>query len=531
MVLNHHLGKMKKNSPKKWDLRHDRSYQRKSLKWLMIMVWLALFVGACTTLQPVQLPDEHTPVPSDAPLWKSLEETRSDNWFVLLNDGKNALDWRLVAIDSAVDSIDLQTFLWDFDTAGSLILDRLVAAADRGVVVRILIDDTFLISENRLLVALAKHSNIEYRVFNPFKQRANDFLSRQLLNLNEFHRLDHRMHNKAMIVDNRIAIVGGRNLADEYFGLHSEANFRDLELLVGGPIVREISASFDDYFNDDWSLPIDTVTHIKPNYFALDEARHARDPGVYDYEEKPEQARRHFWEKAAREAFQGDAFLFVDKPPVKNPAAKESEPVQLARRLIELVDNAEEEILIISAYLIPSVDLEGAIERAVQRGVDVRILTNSIRSNNHLAAHSAYRKHINELLEDGAKLHEVRVDARDRHFYMFPPTDKKSLALHAKALVIDQEKVFIGSANLDPRSLRHNTEMGLLVFSESLNAEVRSMVERDFSQANAWHLRFDEEGNVIWVSGNVVLTSQPADSFMQRIEDWFFMHLPIEDEL
>jgi putative cardiolipin synthase len=339
------------------------------------------------------------------------------------------------------------------------------------------------------------------------------------------------MHNKAMIVDNRIAIVGGRNLADEYFGLHSEANFRDLELLAGGPIVQEISTSFDDYFNDDWSLPIDMVTHIEPNYVDLYAARHVRDPGVYEYEEKSEEAKWELWEKAVREAFQGDAFLFVDKPPVENPVADESAPVQLAKRLIELLDKAEEEILIISAYLIPSINLEGAIERAVQRGVDVRILTNSIRSNNHLAAHSAYRKHINELLADGAKLHEVRVDARDRDFYMFPPTDKKSLALHAKALVIDKDKVFIGSANLDPRSLRLNTEMGLLVYSEALNAKVRSMVERDFSQANAWHLRFDEEGYVIWVSENVVLTSQPAESFMQRIEDWFFMHLPIEDEM
>jgi putative cardiolipin synthase len=114
---------------------------------------------------------------------------------------------------------------------------------------------------------------------------------------------------------------------------------------------------------------------------------------------------------------------------------------------------------------------------------------------------------------------------------MFPPTDTKSLALHAKALVIDKDKVFIGSANLDPRSLRLNTEMGLLVSSEALNAEVRSMVERDFSQANAWQLKFDENGNVTWVSGNVVLRSQPAASFMQRLEDWFFMHLPIEDEM
>ena len=198
---------------------------------------------------------------------------------------------------------------------------------------------------------------------------------------------------------------------------------------------------------------------------------------------------------------------------------------------MKLFDEAQEEVIIIYAYLKTSIDNEGAVQSAVQRGVEVRILTNSIRSNNHLAAHSAYRKHINEMMADGAELHEVRVDAKDRHLYMFTPTNKKSLALHAKALVIDRDKVFIGSANLDPRSLRLNTEIGLLVYSETLNVEVRSMVERDFSQENAWHLQFDEDGKVIWVSGNVVLTSQPAGSFMQRIEDWFFMHLPIENEM
>jgi len=501
------------------------------MRLFVILTVLTLFVSGCSTLKPVQLPDEYTLPPSDAPLWQSLVEIRPDNWFVLLNDGKSALDWRLTAIDSAVESIDLQTFLWDFDTAGSLILDRLVSAADRGVMVKILVDDTFLISEDQILVGLADHPKIEYRVFNPFKRRASGFVSREILNLNEFQRLDHRMHNKAMIVDNRIAIVGGRNLADEYFGLHSEANFRDLELLVGGPIVREISASFDNYFNDNWSLPIDMLTHIEPNFIDLDSVRHVRDPAVYEYEEVSSEDRRWLWADAVRKAFGGEASLFVDKPPVENPAADSSAPVQLAMQMIELLDEAEKQVLIISAYLIPSIDLEGAIKRTVKRGVDVRILTNSIRSNNHLAAHSAYRKHINELLTDGAKLHEVRVDARDRHLYMFPPTNKKSLALHAKALVIDWDKVFIGSANLDPRSLRLNTEMGLLVYSEALNAEVRSMVESDFSQDNAWHLKLDEDGNIIWVSGNVVLTSQPAGSFMQRIEDWFFMHLPIEDEM
>ena len=311
------------------------------MRLFVILTVLTLFVSGCSTLKPVQLPDEYTLPPSDAPLWQSLTAIRPDNWFMLLNDGKSALDWRLTAIDSAVESIDLQTFLWDFDTTGSLILDRLVSAADRGVMVRILIDDTFLISEDQILVGLADHPKIEYRVFNPFKQRSSGFVSREILNLTEFHRLDHRMHNKAMIVDNQIVIIGGRNLADEYFGLNSEANFRDMELLAGGPIVQEVTASFDDYFNDDWSLPIDMVTHIEPNFIDLDSVRHLRDPGVYEYEDISPEARRLLWEDAVREAFGGEAFLFVDKPPVENPSADSSAPVQLAMQMVELLNEAE----------------------------------------------------------------------------------------------------------------------------------------------------------------------------------------------
>ena len=169
--------------------------------------------------------------------------------------------------------------------------------------------------------------------------------------------------------------------------------------------------------------------------------------------------------------------------------------------------------------------------RALDRGVRVRILTNSIGSNNHLSAHSAYRNHIGTLLENGAELHEVRTDAEDREQYMLSPVDEKRLALHAKALVIDHDKVFVGSANLDPRSLRINTEMGFLVTSEAFNQNLRMALEGDFSTDNAWQLQLQEDGRVFWVAADQTLESQPAESFMQRIEDWFFSHLPIEDEL
>ena len=491
----------------------------------------ATILGACVSIKPVDLPEEVTSEPSSASLWQSLENIRSDNWNLLLNDGATALDWRLTAIDSATQSIDLQTFLWTLDTVGSAVIDHLLVAADRGVRVRLLIDDSFLVAEDELLVALAHHTNIEYRVFNPYKRRSHGFFSREILNLGEFKRLNHRMHNKVMIVDNRAAIVGGRNLADEYFGLHGEANFRDMELLVGGPIVPGLSASFDTYWNDDWSFPIDTISHLEPDYVDLDRARISRNPDELTHRESDADTLAARWEDAVRQALTGEPTLLVDEPPTDNPAAASSAPVQLANQLIDLFDSANEEILIVSAYLIPSPDLEGAVERAVRRGVRVRILTNSIRSNNHLTAHSAYRNHINELMTGGAELHEVRVDARDRPRYMLPPTDEKSLALHAKVLVIDRDRVFIGSANLDPRSMRINTEVGLLVTSPALNERVRSVLEPDFLQVNAWSLQFDDRGHVIWVAEENVQSTQPAASFMQRIEDWFFAHLPIEDQM
>ena len=221
----------------------------------------------------------------------------------------------------------------------------------------------------------------------------------------------------------------------------------------------------------------------------------------------------------------------LDNPPSKYPGNSEEAPVQVAGDLIHLIDGANEEIWLVSAYLIPTPEFELAIERAEQRGVNVHILTNSIRSNNHITAHSAYRKHIRELLDHGADLHEVRVDAKDRGIYMQQPIDTKSLALHAKILVVDHDKVFIGSANFDPRSLRINTEMGLIITSEALNHEVRVAILPDFSPRNAWRLEYSNEGRVQWISDDLTLKKQPAGSFMQRIEDWFFAHLPIEGEM
>ncbi len=223
--------------------------------------------------------------------------------------------------------------------------------------------------------------------------------------------------------------------------------------------------------------------------------------------------------------------LYVDEPPEGNPRNREEAPIQVANELTRLFDAASQEIVIVSAYLIPTPDLEGAVERAIARSVRVRILTNSLRSNNHLTAHSAYRRHIATLLDHGAEVHEVHINAEDRARYMLTPVGRKTLALHAKTLIIDDDQVFVGSANLDPRSLRINTEMGVLINSQAFNQSVREAVEGDFSENNAWRLAVQEDGRIFWVSADETLERQPAGSFMQRIEDWFFSHLPIEGEL
>jgi len=502
----------------------------KTCRSTALPVVLALLAGCATGLQPVEAPVETTPPPAATLQWQYLETVRQDDWFHLLNTGREALDWRLRAIDSAVDSIDLQTFIWDLDGSGEMIRQHLIDAAARGVFVRVLVDDSFILDADEALLRIDAHPGIELKVFNPYERRSSAAGLREILNLGEFHRLDHRMHNKVMVVDNRVALVGGRNLADHYFGYDDTDNFRDLELIAGGAIVQELADGFDAYWNDPWSFPVAQVMEERSGPGSPETVEmKPLDPGAHA--EQTAAARMEDWLALTRSAHTGRAVLLLDAPPDENPADTSDAPVQVGQELIAAIDDARQDVWLISAYLIPTAELEAALQRAVDRGVHVRILTNSISSNNHLTAHSAYRSHVRTLVEMGVEVHEVRDDAEDRDLYIESPVEDKSLCLHAKVLVFDDERVFIGSANLDPRSLRINTEMGLLVESPSLNAELRRALEPDFSLRNAWHVRLDESGKMVWVSDDAVLDHQPEPSFMRRIEDWFLSLLPLEDEL
>jgi len=489
-----------------------------------------LLAGCATGLKPVETPAEFTPPPSQAANWQAIEAARPDDWFRLLNTGDEALDWRLRAIDSAVDSIDLQTFIWDLDGSGELVRQHLLEAAARGVFVRVLVDDSFILDADEALLAIDEHPGIELKVFNPYKRRSSDAGLREILNLGDFHRLDHRMHNKVMVVDDRVAVVGGRNLADHYFGYDAQDNFRDLEVIAGGSVVQALADGFDGYWNDRWSFPVSAVLEARAGPGAP-KPLELRPVEPAAHLEQSADERLADWLELVRSAHSGRATLLLDTPPDAEPGATDDAPVQVGERLIDAIDAAKSEVWLVSAYLVPTAELEDALRRAIGRGVRVRILTNSIGSNNHLTAHSAYRRHVRTLVEMGVEVHEVRDDAEDRQLYIEAPVEDKSLCLHAKALVLDGDHLFIGSANLDPRSLRINTEMGLLIESPALNAELRQALEPDFSLRNAWHVRLDETGGLVWVSDEVVLDHQPEPSFMRRIEDWFLSKLPLENEM
>jgi len=490
-----------------------------------------LLVAACSTLKPPEPAYEKALPRSDDRLWQDLDDTRSDPWFHLLNSGEDALAWRLRAIDSAADSIDLMTFLWKPDASGLEVLQHLIHAADRGVRVRVLLDDSFTMHEDLTLHAVDSHPNIEFRIYNPFEHRADDAVLRHLFNAGDFSRINHRMHNKALIIDGHAAIVGGRNLADEYFGKHETFNFRDMEVLSVGPVVEKIAGHFDLYWNSRWSMPIAQMVENVPQESALGDVRLLSGSSIDSENTFAASELREHWASVARGAHPGSPSFYFDRPASENPANADEAPNQLAERLLRVIEQAESEIVLVSAYLIPTPELEDAIANAEARGVEVRILTNSLRSNNHLPAHSAYQRHLRRLLESGADIHEMRVDARDRALYMRDPVDEKRIGLHAKLLVVDEDLVFIGSCNLDPRSLNINTEAGLIVESVQLNAAVREAIAVDFHQTNSWTVRLGASDELVWISDERILREVPADSPVQRLEDWFLSLLPIDTQM
>ena len=441
--------------------------------------------------------------------------------FLLLDHGRDALSWRLILADSAAKSIDAQYFLWKNDAVGKIIMQRLMKAADRGVRVRVLVDDSMTESDPMYLALFGAHSNIEVRLYKPFGPKRKSLL-RWVDYLAQMKTIDRRMHNKLYLVDGSMEIIGGRNIGNEYFDYPGKFVFRSRDLLALGPVVANSGAAFDIYWNSNWAVPIEQVVSSLPTadesdankrsleVFAADAANYPA--GFYDNPKKIETEMA--WLKNSMNW--GSGRLLVDEIPSTD--GKQQSTVNFNKTgesIGRAAAQATRELLIQSAYLILQDGGAQELLSLIEKGVKVKYATNSMAANNHLSAFVAYRKQRKKMLMGGAELYEMRPDAEEERA-LFTAEElaehKTFFGLHAKTMVFDRKVVFVGSFNLDPRSVDLNTEMGLLVESESLGQSVAESIEKDIGPGNSWQVILKDDGQLEWVTSKDGVVTEMHDT-------------------
>jgi putative cardiolipin synthase len=501
-------------------------------------VALVLILSACATTLPTDRPQpDYAQAPRDGGRLAAVEQQviarhgTEVSAFRLLERNRDALTWRVALIESAQHTIDLQYYVWFGDVSGQVLLARAIAAADRGVKVRILFDDLSTMLRrmdspalrDELLARVDRHRNIEIRVFNGW--HARDWAGRVFEGAIEFERINRRMHNKQMVVDNRVAIIGGRNIGDEYMGLNPEFNFHDLDVMGIGPVARQASAVFDRYWNSDWVRRIPPYTGpesgtLTPEMIELPSAAAAH-PAMKALLSDADGRTRDI-DRLADSLAVGKSVVHTDSP---SRAAKSRNHMPEAFRALML--SARREVLITNPYIIPDEIFIGDLRELAGRGVKVRILTNSLSSHDVPAVNAHYEKWRKSILDTGAMLHELRSDAAIQADVVdTPPVRSGFVGLHAKAMVIDSERAFIGSMNLDPRSEVFNSEMGVIIDSPPLAGQLVRRMRTDMEGANSWHVTQDAGGQLRWTSTAGERTRQPARSLWQRVQNLIFKLAP-----
>jgi putative cardiolipin synthase len=458
--------------------------------------------------------------------------TQGDSGYLLVDRSDEALHWRLALIDSATQSLDVQYYLWKGDAVGGLLGRRLIQAADRGVRVRLLVDDFLITGDGSDAAGIAEHPMIDIRFYNPWVNRGNRVVSRAFEWLSRPD-LNSRMHNKVLVADNQVAIAGGRNIANEYFGLNSEKNFRDLDVVTVGPVVRDLSLAFNDYWTDEWVYPAHAVVKNHPN---VDELAELRERVLEIYEEDKASLTSfplepHNWENelttmSDKMTF-GPGLAVADDP----NETRGGTPDQVFMSLGLLVQGIQEELVIISAYFVPGDRLIDYFGDLTNRGIRVVVLTNSLGSNNHAIANSQYKKMRRALVESGVELYEMRHDALLMDEVDTPPVQSQSLVLHSKAVMVDRERAYIGGLNLSPRGVLYNTENGIIIEDDEFAQQLASMLEKDIDPDNSWRVGLDEKDRLYWESSAGRVHRQPAQNGWQRAADWFFGLFPLANQI
>ncbi|UES54407.1 phospholipase D family protein [Roseibium aggregatum] len=504
--------------------------------WACLLCLATLLLAACSTLNT-----DHPRVETSAftayrstylgRLFRAAEKSHPGRSGVsLVTTGRNAFAIRVAMTELAEHSLDLQYYIWDADQSGRILAQALLRSADRGVRVRLLIDDINVNGRDEILASLDAHPNIEIRLFNPFVSRS----SRVFNLIGDFDRLNHRMHNKLMIADNAVALLGGRNIGDHYFDVSEESNYRDLDIAAVGPVVRDASSVFDYFWNRDWSVPVAASVNRTFGETDLKAARVKLEKTIdtegypYPFRQRVTAVRQSM-SALTRQLVWAPAFVVWDDP-ADFIAGKSGG--KILKALAGKVDGLKRELLMENAYFVPTQAGADKLKQLTARGVKVRVLTNSLSSNDVVAVHAGYSKYRAELLEAGIELHEVRADSARVQQTLFS-TDSKA-GLHTKAAVFDGASIFVGSFNLDPRSANLNTEIGLYVESPELARQLTVFLNEGVSLKNSYRLELDD-GSILWKSeedGEIVtFTSDPGSTLGQRFTSGIIATLPVEGQL
>lgn len=451
--------------------------------------------------------------------------------FRLMPLGVYSLDARVQLAQRAQRSLVVQYYQFENDATGRLLMRALREAGARGVQVRLLVDDLYTAKSQQLLLALSQTPNVDVRLFNPFCCGRNGFLSRFAASPHEIGRLNHRMHNKLFIADGAMAVVGGRNIADEYFVLSEAQNFIDMDALVVGKVIPQLESIFDAYWNSEQVWPVADIVRGEggrmPTAADFDASigMAAAPPkivlppsDVLGYGPIAEEL-----DGGRMGLLWGEAHAIAD-PPTKptTMTADEAIATSVTMKVWTLLMDAKFEVDLTSPYLVPGERGMAAFEDLAKRKVKLTLLTNSLAANDEPLVHTGYARYRERLLKSGADLYELspqRTTAGER-FGMFG----KSLGrLHSKTAAIDKTRIFIGSMNLDPRSASQNTEMGVVVDSPQLAREMLRVINISKLQ-NSYRLRLAKEtGTLQWLTNDgekeVILTSEPESTFFQRLHN------------
>ena len=514
------------------------------------LVLLAALISGCgDSGNPEQLASKQRETstslqaPKDSPLAAGIREAAAghgdgDSGFYLLDEGLSAFVARAVLIEEATVSLDLKYYIFEDDSVGHLLTSLLLKAADRGVRVRLLVDDLGTRVVNPWILALDRHPKIQIRVFNPVEGRSG--VRRALEQAANLGRINHRMHNKLLVADSLAMITGGRNIADGYFA-KSSVEFLDVDVLAVGEVLPQSAEIFDNYWNNQVSVPVSELLIGDDDKHTLDELRKRTQKLLAD-EEGSEFTRALEESKLAGELARGSVpFEWGKGTLLADPPEKALEQEKIPRhmypgfQLEKIIRESRERLEISAAYFIPGVigtDLFTGLEK---QGVKVRILTNSLSSNDVAIVHGAYARYRDRLLKAGVGLWELRTEAgQDRRMKWFHGDSKATL--HAKTFVLDHNRGFVGSINLDGRSLLLNTEIGLLMENEAINQQLHKLFQQWVAPDSAWSLQLTDAGKLEWHAEDddgkpLVEHKDPETTWWQRTLAWVLSWLPVESQI